>query len=148
CRVVRPGKAFVGAIHAEHGAAAGLEIRDPTGDARVLAYCFSVPDRFYFDAETGLDRWLIREAMKGRLPDEVRLNKRRGRQAGDLVLRLRACAEDVEIALGELARGPAAAYVDVEYMRQVWRMIQQYDTQEAFTKSVTVLTRGIMAGLF
>jgi asparagine synthase (glutamine-hydrolysing) len=33
-------------------------------------------------------------------------------------------------------------------MRDVWRMIQREDTPEAFSKAVTVLTRGIMAGLF
>jgi asparagine synthase (glutamine-hydrolysing) len=86
--------------------------------------------------------------MQDRLPDEVRLNRRRGRQAGDLVPRLRACASEVEVALDELGRGPAAIYVDVPYMREVWQMIQTQDTPEAFHKTVTVLTRGIMAGLF
>jgi asparagine synthase (glutamine-hydrolysing) len=100
------------------------------------------------DPETGADRWLIRAAMNGRLPDEVRLNRRRGRQAGDLAPRLRACAVEVEFALDELDHGPAAAYLDVTYMRQVWRMIQTWDTPEAFRKSVTILTRGIMAGMF
>src|SRR5262249_17037534 len=68
CRFIRRGGFFVGAIPAEQGAAVGLEIRDPPADARVLAYCLSTPDRFYFDPATGLDRWLIRQAMKGRLP--------------------------------------------------------------------------------
>jgi asparagine synthase (glutamine-hydrolysing) len=100
------------------------------------------------DPETGLDRWLIREAMKDRLPDEVRLNRRRGRQAGDLVPRLRACAAEVELALQQIAEGPAAEYVDAAYMRTVWKMIQTDDTSAAYQKSVTVLTRGVMAGLF
>jgi asparagine synthase (glutamine-hydrolysing) len=86
--------------------------------------------------------------MKGRLPDEVRLNRRRGRQAGDLVPRLRASAAEVDNALEELACGPATEYVDVPYMRQVWQMIQTQDTPEVFHKAVTVLTRGVMAGLF
>ena len=100
------------------------------------------------DPESGLDRLLIRAAMKDRLPDEVRLNRRRGRQAGDLVPRLRASSDEVETALEELARGPAAAYVDVPHIRDVWKMIQAEDTPEAFRSSVTVLTRGIMAGMF
>jgi asparagine synthase (glutamine-hydrolysing) len=33
-------------------------------------------------------------------------------------------------------------------MRAVWRMIQREDTPEAFRKAITVLTRGIMAGLY
>jgi asparagine synthase (glutamine-hydrolysing) len=147
-RYFMPGRSMGGAYAAEMAAAHGLSERDPTADARVLEFTFSVPDRIYMDPATGMDRWLIREAMKGRLPDQVRLNRNRGRQAGDLVPRLRACAMEVEIALNELARGPAAEYVDVTYMRQVWRMIQTDDTPEAFIKSITVLTRGIMAGLF
>ncbi|MBI5301188.1 MAG: asparagine synthetase B [Chloroflexi bacterium] len=147
-QILQPGRSFGGALHAEMGAAHGLEIRDPTADARVLAFTLSVPDDIFMDAQTGLDRWLIRAAMQGRLPDEVRLNRRRGRQAGDLVPRLRACGSEVETALDELARGPASEYVDVPYMRQVWQMIQTQGTPQAFSKTVTVLTRGIMAGLF
>ena len=130
------------------GAAYGLEIRDPTADARVLAFTFSVPDHIFIDTETGLDRWLIRAAMQDRLPDAVRLNRKLGRQAGDLVQRLRACSSEVESALDELVRGAAVEYVDVPYIREVWQMIQTQDTPEAFHKSITVLTRGIMAGLF
>ena len=86
--------------------------------------------------------------MKGRLPDEVRLNRIPGRQAADRVLRLRACAGEVEAALEELSHGPASAYVDVIYMRRVWQTIQIENSQDTFVKSGTVLLRGIMAGLF
>jgi asparagine synthase (glutamine-hydrolysing) len=145
---IKPGRSFGGALHAQMGAAHHLEVRDPSADARVLAFTFSVPDYIFIDPATGLDRWLIRAAMKDRLPDEVRLNRRRGRQAGDIVPRLRASAAEVEAALNECERGPAAAYVDVPYLREVWNLIQTQDTPEAFSKTVTTLTRGIMAGLF
>lgn len=146
--MIKQGLSLGGAKWAENGAAHGLEVRDPTADARVLAFTLSVPDRIFMDPETGVDRWLIREAMKGRLPDEVRLNRKKGCQAGDLVPRLRACADEVETALDELAAGPAAAYVNVPYMREVWTMVRSDDTPEAFHKAVTILTRGIMAGLW
>jgi len=147
-RILQPGRSFVGALWAETGAAHGLDIRDPSGDARVLAFTFSVPDWVFMDPATGLNRWLIRAAMQGRLPDEVRLNRNLGVQASDLVPRLRACAAEVEMALAELAQGPAAAYLDVPYIRQVWHRIQSEDTRETRNTAVTVLTRGIMAGLF
>ena len=148
CHILQPGRSFSGALWAEMGAAHGLEVRDPTADTRVLAFTLSVPDHIFMDPETGLDRWLIREAMQGRVPDKVRLNRRRGYQAGDLVPRLRACAAEVETALDELSNGPAAAYVDVPYLRGVWQRVQTQDTREAFLKATTILTRGIMAGLF
>lgn len=147
-RIIMPGQYAGGAYDAELGAAHGLEIRDPTIDARVLAFACSVPDHIFIDPKTGLDRWLIRETMKGRLPDEVRLNRKRGRQAADLVPRLRECASEIEGALDELRHGPAAYYIDVDHMLRVWHIIKTKDTHESFIKSMTILTRGIMAGLF
>ncbi|WP_157046146.1 asparagine synthetase B family protein [Geotalea uraniireducens] len=148
CHIIMPGRSHGGFRHAENGVVYGLEIRDPTADVRVLAFTLSVPDHIFMDPKTGLDRWLIREAMKECLPDEVRLNRRRGRQAGDIVPRLRACAAEVETALDELACGPAAAFVNVPYMREVWAMVLTKDTPDTFLLSLTVLTRGIMAGLW
>lgn len=147
-RFLQPGRSFVGALHAQMGAAHGLDIRDPSNDARLLAFTFAVPDHIFIEPDSGLDRWLIRAAMQGRLPDEVRLNQNRGRQAGDLVPRLRASAAEVETALLDIERGPAARYINAPRMRQVWQLIQTQDTPEALRQSVTVLTRGIMAGLF
>ena len=112
------------------------------------SFCLAVPDHIFIDPKTGMDRCLIREAMKGRLPDEVRLNRRRGRQAGDVVPRLRACADEVEAALEEIATGPASAYLNATHMRQVWNRIQNEDGNESYRLAKTVLSRGLMAGLF
>jgi asparagine synthase (glutamine-hydrolysing) len=146
--ILKPGRSIAGDLQAGLGAAAGIAVADPTADPRVLEYCFSVPDRIFIDPATGTDRWLIRAAMQGRLPDEVRLNQRRGRQAADLVPRLRACRDEVEDALEECASGPAADYVDVPYMRRVWHRIETEDNSDVFFLAITLLTRGIMAGLF
>jgi len=146
--IYQGGVSFVGARWHEMSAAYGLDVRDPTGDTRVLMFALSVPDHVFTDPSTGIDRWLIREAMTGRLPDAVRLNRRRGRQAGDLVPRLRATAGEVDQTLDELAVGPAASYLDIDRMRESWRLIQTQDTPATFRAAVTILTRGIMAGLF
>lgn len=147
-RIIKPGQSFIGALYAAKKAASGLEYRDPTGDPRVLSFCLSVPDWVFIDPETGLDRWLIRAAMKGRLPDVVRLNRRRGRQSGDLVHRLRSCAGEVDGALSEIASGPAIEYLDMNRIKDVWSLIQTKNSPQAFHLAMTVLTRGIMAGLF
>ena len=146
--VLMPGRSIAGASASELGAAYGLSMLDPTADARLLEFTSSVPDRIFIDPETGTDRWLIREAMKGYLPEEARLNRKRGLQASDLVLRLRAFAGDTETALAELANGAAAAYVDVDNLRRVWQVILTEDTAASFIMASNVLTRGIMAGLF
>jgi asparagine synthase (glutamine-hydrolysing) len=146
-RLFRP-TSLSGAIQAEIAAAYGLAVTDPTADPRVVSFCLSVPDRIFIDPESGIDRWLIREAMKGRLPDEVRLNRRRGRQSADLVPRLRACADEVESALDDVANGPTAAYVSPLRLRQAWDKVKTEDDRESFRCAAAVLARGIMAGLF
>lgn len=148
CSGINPGLSSQGVPQAEMGAAYGLEERDPTGDARVLAFCFAVPERIFIDPKAGLDRWLIRESMKGRLPESVRMNRRRGRQAADLVPRLRSSAAAVDSALAEIEAGPAVAYVSVTAMRKAWETIRTEDTPETFRLAFAVLTRGIAAGLF
>ncbi|HEY1751987.1 MAG TPA: asparagine synthase-related protein [Caulobacteraceae bacterium] len=145
-RTLGPARSFGGALQAE--LAPGVPIRDPTADPRVLAYCLSAPDRVFIDPGTGLDRWLIRAAMAGRLPDEVRLNRRRGRQAGDLVPRLRACADEVEASLDEVAAGAAAEYLDIGRLRFAWAGVRAEDSPAAHRLAAAVLLRGLMAGLF
>jgi asparagine synthase (glutamine-hydrolysing) len=148
CRILQQNLPAVGSLYAETGVATGIVVRDPTADPRLLKFSLSVPDRIFIDPETGLDRWLIREAMKGRLPDEVRLNRKRGRQAIDIVPRLRASADDMEEALSEIARGPAAAYVDVPRMRAAWERVSNEESSRTRILATAVLMRGIMAGLF
>lgn len=143
-----PGRSMIGALNAELAAYHGLEQRDPTADVRLLSFAFSVPDKIFIDPATGVNRWLIREAMRGYLPDTVRLNRKIGRQACDLVYRLRSSAKEVDSVLSELSAGAAAAYVDLPRMQQTWQLIQRQETLETHIKSVTILTRGIMAGLF
>jgi asparagine synthase (glutamine-hydrolysing) len=143
-----PSRSVGGFLHAELGAANGLLVTDPTADPRILAFVLSVPDHIFIDARTGTDRWLIREAMKGHLPDAVRLNRRRGLQAADLVPRLRACADEVRAALDEIANGPGSAYLDMRHMNQVWSRIEAEDNPEVYRLAASVLLRGLMAGLF
>lgn len=147
-QLIKPGRSILGSRLGEMSAAFGVDVRDPTADVRVLEFTFSIPDHIFIDQKSGMDRMLIRDAMKGRLPDEVRLNRKPDVQAADLVPRLRACAGEVEEALSELENGPASAYVDVPYLREIWGLVQTQDTPEAFRLAITVLTRGIMAGLF
>lgn len=143
-----PSRLVGGFLHAELGAANGLLVTDPTVDPRVLAFVLSVPDRMFIDARSGTDRWLIREAMNGKLPDAVRLNRRRGVQAADLVPRLRACADEVRGALDEIANGPGSSYLDIARMNQAWSRIETEDNPEVFRLAASVLLRGLMAGLF
>jgi asparagine synthase (glutamine-hydrolysing) len=145
--MLKPGRMQLGALATQLMAGFGLEQRDPTADVRLLSYVLSVPDSIFIEPISRTDRWLIREAMKGRMSDAVRLSTRRGAQASDLIPRLRASRDEVEATLDELQGGPAAQYVDVDHMRASWSLIEAEDTPRALRSAVSVLTRGIMGGL-
>ena len=68
---------WFGSLRAEYG----VEIRTPAFDRRLVEFCIGIPVDQYL--RKGRDRWLIRRAMKGRLPDAVLHNNKRGIQAAD-----------------------------------------------------------------
>jgi asparagine synthase (glutamine-hydrolysing) len=85
----------------------GIDTRTPAFDRRLVEFCIGIPQDQYL--RNGCDRWLIRRAMKGRLPDVVLYKKKYGMQAADWFPRLtrernqiaeevRRLATNVEIA--------------------------------------------------
>jgi asparagine synthase (glutamine-hydrolysing) len=146
--IIKPGRWFGGNYHAENGGEYGLDVRDPTLDKRVLEFTIAVPDKEYLGPD-GYDRWLIRTAMNGLLPDKVRLNRRRGRQAGDIGYRLLKCSAEVESALSEIRRSELAnRYIEIDRLDSVWLSLQHGVDRVNTHHSVTILTRGLMAGLY
>ena len=110
---------MVGPLWHSFSAYFSMEVRDPTADVRLLEFCKGVPDEQ--NTFEGGQRMLIRRAMAGILPDAVRWNNIRGRQAADTIFRLRDQCADVE---QELARFQSAAevtrYIDTASMKRVW----------------------------
>ncbi len=98
----------VGSLNAAR-AATGIEVRDPTADKRIYDFCFSIPpDQFLAG---GRSRSLIRRAMKGRLPDSVRLETRRGLQSADWYLPVREALPAIRAELELIEQSPAAREV-------------------------------------
>lgn len=146
--VIKPGASFLGSIWAENSAAYHMEMRDPTLDKRVLEFMLAIPDS-EFTGPDGTDRWIMRAAMQGLLPDDVRLNPRRGGQASDLAQRLLDSASEVESTLTELEGSDLAQqYLSLKRMRGVWEDIQKNIDQRNTHQAISILTRGIMAGLY
>ena len=50
-----------------------IESRSPFLDYKLAEYCFSLPNRFKI--RNGVGKWILREAMKGILPEDVRTRK-------------------------------------------------------------------------
>lgn len=143
-----PGKSTWDALHAEMGAAYDVEVRDPTMDKRLVEYCLGIPDNFYITNNES-KRLIIRQAMDGYLPDEVRLNKRRGLQAADIGYRLLSDAQNMEMSLAILRNSRhAQTYVDMDKMQMIWEKLQQKVDSQGTMDSITILLRGLMMGLF
>lgn len=146
-QLLKPGSSSIGTIWAENGAGYGIEVRDPTMDKRLTEFCMAIPDEQY--RLDGQDRALIRRATQGLLPDEVRLNTRRGRQAADLGHRLLAELPRVQAMLAQLEGSELAREVlDLPKMNGVLQALQKEVNKTATEQSMTILTRGLMVGLF
>jgi hypothetical protein len=144
--MLRPGRHVIGAYWAELAAAAHLSVRDPTQDVRLLRFVVGVPNRHWRGL---LNRWLIREAMQGWLPDPVRLSSQRGRQAADLVPRLAGETHRVAASLSEIADAPRArAFVDLDYLSSIHRRLHEDSAFALHRSAATVLVRGIAVGVF
>ena len=54
----------------------GIERRDPFHDESLVGFMLKAPASF--SVREGRTKWIMREAMRGRLPDEFRLKQRTG----------------------------------------------------------------------
>ena len=146
-RLDAPGRWLPPTFHSEDGGAFGLDVLDPTADRRLMAFCLGLgPHHFHNGAQ---DRWLIRRAMAGRLPDRVRLVRQRARQSADLVNRLYTHRDEMDTALTRLACHPLAAEVlDVARLAAVARQIAENPAKVSHFTASVLLLRGVMVGIF
>ena len=83
----------------------GIPMRDPTAYRPLVEFCMGIPDDQYL--RDGNSRWLARRMLRGRVPDMVLNEKRRGLQAADLPLRLGRDRQALIAELDLLGRDPA-----------------------------------------
>ncbi|GGF90429.1 asparagine synthetase B [Paenibacillus albidus] len=119
--------------------------RDPTNDLRVIRFCLSVPEGQY--VQNGVDRSLIRRAMKGLLPDEVRMNrKRRGVQGADGVYRMIPHWATFQNELREMIKDPqTSSYLNsAELAGCLERIGSEPAPNLMFSTDFRLLTRGLV----
>jgi asparagine synthase (glutamine-hydrolysing) len=145
---IKPGRSMVGYRSQQTAAAFELEMRDPTVDRRILEFCLSIPDHQY--VREGEDRYLIRRAMTGILPDSVLNNLQRGLQATDIGRRVMENAPGIKAALQclESESRLAKEFLDLKKMQDVLSNLQYEVNLENSTQARTILLRGLMTGLF
>jgi asparagine synthase (glutamine-hydrolysing) len=95
--------------HAKMRAAFRLDIRMPASDQRLFEFCIGIPEDQYL--RKGCHRWLIRRALKGRLPDIVLNQQKSGAQAADWYPRLTRARNQIAGEMNRLAENPDVAAV-------------------------------------
>src|SRR5262249_27760040 len=93
----------------------GIDIRTPAFDRRLVEFCIGVPQDQYLCK--GRDRWLIRRAMQGRLPEAVLANGKAGVQSADWFPTLTRERSRIRAELKRLAEHP-----DVESILALQRL--------------------------
>ena len=100
----------------EIGHAYDMNILDPTRDKSLTEFCLSIPDSFYRNEET--NRLIIRRSMQSILPENVRLNRRKGLQFADSQFRLKKEYLKFKEVLNDFEELPFLSdYLDLKKMK-------------------------------
>lgn len=140
---------YIGDWQAAEMALHGVEIRDPTADLDVVAYCFGVPPEQYLAED--VHRSLIRRAMWGRLPELVLTNRLMGNQAADWYEKLEVKRGELMAQVAELASSPLASRViDIPRLQRALESwpADGWHTRQIVEEYQLALTRGIAGGRF
>ncbi|HEY0311363.1 MAG TPA: asparagine synthase-related protein [Allosphingosinicella sp.] len=125
----------------------GLELCDPTADRRVVDLCLQMPPALHFSG--GQSRAPIRAALRGRVPESVLGEGRRGLQAADWFAMLTAARPEAAALLDDVAGCEAAGrLVDMAKLR---RLLDEWPGPDAGFGPLAYrfgLLRGLSAGHF
>lgn len=104
----------------------GFELRDPTVDVDLMEYFFSIPNEVFFDEHYNI-RMLVKRMMKGKIPDKVLFEKKKGLQSADIAYRVKAQEAEISATIDSVLKSPAANhYIDLPGLHATW---QQYKKQ-------------------
>jgi asparagine synthase (glutamine-hydrolysing) len=132
--------------NAIHNAAA--EYRDPTGDKRLIEFCLGIPDDQFL--RRGTTKFLIRSALRHRLPSVVLSEWRKGLCGADWHLRVAPYRDRFRDALDDIARSPfAAETLDLPRLRTLLdRWPSQWSSPAVQTEYGMGFCRAMQAGAF
>lgn len=130
------------------GLAHNLIIRDPTADRRVVEFCLNVPDEQYI--RNGRERFLIRRALTGVLPDKVRLNETiMGMQSADWPQRLQPhwpLLADEIYGIGALTE--EQDFLDIRQIQRDFERVLRTEPYTAETVNLRRLTGSLIFSRF
>lgn len=122
----------------------GITLVDPTCDQSVFEWCLQIPDSEYLNAVQ--NRLLIRNAMKGIIPESTRTTNIRGMQPADLGFRYSKYRESVAHVMDLMRTSPSVAhYLNLSAITEAWNRTQ---TNQLPDRNLFDFHRGLQAGLF
>lgn len=141
------GFSLVGEIETKQGLRHGLVIRDITKDKRILEFCLSAPVEYFVDENT-VERCLVRNCLRDRLPHKILDDHfRKGLQGADWTERLRPKWDAVHRELMAGCRQPALEkYVDGQKLDEAlerFRTPPEAQEQIAFTRLIWTYMLGL-----
>ncbi|MFZ3579509.1 asparagine synthase-related protein [Virgibacillus sp. DJP39] len=123
--------------------------RDPTNDINIIRFCLALPEEQY--TTEGMSRSIIRRAVKGRLPDQVRLNQsHRGIQGADVIQRMTSEWSDFITELEKVATDPIVnQYINGKIIKDsLIKMGNEPRPDLILTDDFKILTRSIVFSRF
>jgi len=124
-----------------------LDVRDPTADIKLLKFCFGVPNELF--TKNASNRMLIRNAMKGIMPKEIRTNTKRGRQGADVPLRLIQHKKEIEAELIEIGQFiPVREIIDLKKIMNALQTLDASGSPYHLRSSSSLILKGLMYGYF
>lgn len=143
-----PFLSHIGAFETKMSLAFGIEERDPTRDKRLIEFCLSLPEDQW--VRDGQGRRLIRCAMKGHMPDKVRLNTTvRGNQGVDWVQRIIPVWEKTReeiAAIGETEL--EQKYLDIPKLKRLLDENRELAYDDTNMNGLSVLMRALVFSRF
>ena len=108
----------------------GVAMPDPTSFVPLLELCAGIPDEQYLRG--GVDRWLARRLLQGKVPEMVRLERREGLQGADWPTRFARERDDLLQEIARLEADPRlSSMFDFERMKRDLRAWDGTDTVAA-----------------
>ena len=129
-------------------AAWGIDVRDPTGDRRLVELCLSIPAAEF--VRNGWTRSVARRAFADRLPDMVLHERRKGYQAADWHEGVAGAWPEIQQELGQISNVPQArAIIDTEGLQTLLdRRPERWEDPRVERAYRLDLLRGLSAGHF
>lgn len=128
----------------------GYESRSPAMDDRIVEFCLKIPQSVY--GVNGENKALIKSVMKGKIPNNIINNKKRGEQGANSITKLKHEYKAICQLLEEFKASKFISYwVDIEGVQQHLDFIVNPSlTRLDFTLKVNLgfIFRGITTGLF